>query len=169
MKTESSPLAKKRRFPLARAALGLLLAAGALGLAFWPRSGEQLAVAWRVEPAGLSPGSGGVLMIAVKPGPDAPEGSRLVCNEKSWPRVVVTAPADVVFRSGIGFLHKRDDQVPLEFTVKENATPGEREIIVSVAAELAVEGEAVTRTAKLRRSITFTIGPPPPAPEEKPE
>lgn len=175
METESVPpttTTEKRRFPLARAALGLLLTAGALVLVFWPRSGEQLAVTWRVEPADLAPGSGGVLMIAVKPGPGAPEGSRLVCNENSWPSVVVTAPADIVFRSRVGFLHDPDDAVPLEFTVGASAPPGEREITVSVEAELAVEGEAVTRVAKLRRTITLTIGPrkpPPPAPQEKPE
>ena len=155
METERAPLVNKRGFPLARAALGLLLTAGALALAFWPRSEEQLAVTWRVEPAGLAPGSDGVLMIAIKPGPGAPEGSRLVCNEKSWPAVTVTAPADVVFRSKIGFLHDQDDEVPLEFTVKQSAPPGEREITVSVAAELAVEGGTVTRAAKLRRRITL--------------
>ncbi len=159
-KTEAPPPAQKRGFPLVRAALGLVLAAGALALVFWPRSDEQLAVAWRVEPASPAPGSGGVLMIAIKPGPDAPEGSRLVCNEKSRPSVAVTAPADIVFRSRVGFLHGPDDEVPLEFTVKQGAPPGEREITVSVAAELAVEGETVTRPARLRRSITITIGPP---------
>ena len=163
METEAPPPAQKRGFPLARAALGLVLAAGALALVFWPRAEDQLAVAWRFEPAGIAPGTAGSLLVSVKPGPGAPEGSRLVCNEDCRPSVVVAAaPADVVFKSGIGSLHARDDEVPLDFTVKEGAAPGEREVVLHVEAELTAAGKTITWPTKLRRSITLTIGPPKP-------
>ncbi len=159
-----------RRFPFVRLVLGVLLVAVAIALVMWPR-GEQLDLSWRLaeslvgaeqpvrELPHVAAGESAALRIRIKTGPDAPKGARLVCNAQSRPRVRVSGARGLVFERPGGAALDPGDEIPVMFTVEEDAAPGPREVTIDVEAELEVEGQAVLRTARLRREITVKVVP----------
>jgi hypothetical protein len=148
--------------------LGLVLVGVALFVTLPSRADRRLEVSWflveapaagggaaRVE--GVRPGGAYRLVVSLRPGPDAPEGSSLVCGSGSRPRISVGAADHLVFENAAGFLHTPDDSVPLDFTVREDAPPGPVGLVIRAEAELAAKRGVRARGAVLVQAVTVTV------------
>jgi hypothetical protein len=160
--------APPRGLLLLRALAGLLLLGVALAVAFWPR-GRQLDVAWRLtsdrpelrgaaaEIDSVRAGESALLRVTVRPGPDAPQGATLVCNSRTRPRLLISAPSGIAFDINRGFAHHAEEEIPMRFSVAASALPGRYQLKLYIETELAVESNAVTRTVTMRTSIPLEV------------
>ncbi len=157
-----------RPFPLVRVLVGLVLVAVALCVVFLPRGAESLEMTWDVQelPGGgarpvsvrsVRPGRAYRLMVGLRPGRGAPQGSSLVCSSASRPRVSAGASDVLVFENTAGFLHSPGDAVPLDFTVSEGASPGPVPLLIRAEAELLARSGVRVRSAEMAKTVTLTV------------
>ena len=157
-----------RRFPLVRVLVGLVLVGAALCVVFLPRGTERLELTWVVRelPGGgarpvsvrsVRPGRAYRLMVGLRPGRGAPQGSSLGCSSASRPRISVGASDVLVFENPAGFLHSPGDAVPLDFTVSESASPGPVPLLIRAEAELLARSGVRVRSAEVAKTVTLTV------------
>ena len=139
-----------------RVAVGAAIAAGAIAFIVTRAKPHELELAARFEPAVVPAGSTGRLVLAVRPGPQAPAGARIVGR----PQIAVEAPPEVRFDRPREYLLSPDEELTMSFAVAALAAPGTRELRIIVTAELLVPGGNMRRPACLRRTLSLAVGPP---------